>query len=111
MFLILLQTKGELSAEKKEKYEEAFNNYQKLLSNSTTFAVSSIKGGLVHLHCKQLWGFHFCLSSQWGSNLSPHKINSSLTLLHSEWPILVVLSARGLEYRVFDILSAVGLRV
>ena len=41
MGVYIIQTKGELSAEKKEKYEEAYNNYQKLLSNTATFAVSS----------------------------------------------------------------------
>ena len=38
--ICLRQTKGELSTEKKEKYEEAYNNYQKLLTNTSTFSVS-----------------------------------------------------------------------
>ena len=40
--MIYFQTKGELSTEKKERYEEAYNSYQKLLSNSAIFAVSSV---------------------------------------------------------------------
>jgi len=38
----VVQTKGEISAERKERYEETYNNYQKLLSNTQVFAVSTL---------------------------------------------------------------------
>lgn len=37
---LYLQTKGELSAERKDKYEAAQLSYQKLLQNATMMAVS-----------------------------------------------------------------------
>ena len=41
-YLIIFQTKGELSSERKEKYEVALQTFQKLQVNANTFAVSKI---------------------------------------------------------------------